>query len=117
MKRKNIQNTNGITISDSIVMSVKQKHPSMRKLYAAAISLIGMLSVIIAFLQMFHFRYNKSTVAAAFICFATFHILISLKGGKALSAYLLSIFGFLIIAYKKYENIKTGVKFVRNVGV
>ena len=97
MKRKNIQNTNGINISDSIVMSVKQKHPSMRKFYAAAISVIGMLSVVMSFLGMYHFRYSKSTVVAAFFCFAAFHILIALKGGKALGAYLLSLISFFFI--------------------
>ena len=79
MKRKNIQNSNGITISDSIVMSVKQKHPSMRKLYAAIISIIGMLSVVMAFLGMFHFSYNQGTVLMAFLCFAAFHILTALN--------------------------------------
>ena len=115
MKRKNIQNTNGINISDSIVMSVKQKHLSMRKFYAAAITIIGMLSVIMSFLGMFHFRYNKSTVIAAFFCFAAFHILIVLKGGKALGAYLLSVLGFLFFAYRKSKKIVLGFKFVYNI--
>lgn len=115
MKRKNIQNSNGITISDSIVMSVKQKHPSMRKLYAAIISIIGMLSVIMAFLGMFHFRYNQGTVAAAFLCFAAFHILIALKGGKAIGAYLLSVLSFLFFAYRKSAKIVLGFKFVYNI--
>lgn len=115
MKRKNIQNTNGINISDSIVMSVKQKHPSMRKFYAAAISVIGMLSVVMSFLGMYHFRYSKSTVVAAFFCFAAFHILIALKGGKALGAYLLSLMGFLFFVYKKKKKILLGYKFVYNV--
>ncbi|MCR4637808.1 transglutaminase-like domain-containing protein [Ruminococcus sp.] len=115
MKRKNIQNTNGINISDSIVMSVKQKHPSRRKIYAAAITIIGMLSVLMSFLGMFHFRYDKSAVAAAFFCFAVFHILIALKGGKALGAYLLSVLGFLLLAWRKSEVLVKGFKYVYNV--
>jgi transglutaminase-like putative cysteine protease len=115
MKRKNIQNSNGITISDSIVMSVKQKHPSMRKLYAAAISIIGMLSVIMAFLGMFHFRYHQGNVAAAFLFFAAFHIFIALKGGKSLGAYLLSVVSFLFLAYKKSSKLVLGFKFVYNI--
>ena len=88
MKRKNIQNSNGITISDSIVMSVKQKHPSMRKLFSVVITLIGMLSVIMAFLGMFHFRYEKSTVVTAFICFAALHILVAVRGQKLLGGVI-----------------------------
>ena len=62
MKRKNIQNKNGITISDSIVMSVKKKHDNYRKPFSAAIALIGYISIIMAFLGMFSFNYDKDTL-------------------------------------------------------
>ena len=112
MKRKNIQNSNGITISDSIVMSVKQKHPSMRKLFSVVITLIGMLSVIMAFLGMFHFRYEKSTVVTAFICFAALHILVAVRGQKLLGVYFISVLSFLFLAYRKSATLVMGFKFV-----
>ncbi|WP_303789966.1 transglutaminase-like domain-containing protein [Ruminococcus flavefaciens] len=115
MKRKNIQNSNGITISDSIVMSVKQKHPSMRKLFSVVITLIGMLSVIMAFLGMFHFRYEKSTVVTAFICFAALHILVAVRGQKLLGVYFISVLSFLFLAYRKSATLVMGFKFVYNI--
>lgn len=115
MKKKNIQNNNGISISDSIIMSVKQKHPSMQKPFAALIALIGITSVILAFLGMFNFRYNRSTVGLAFLCFSAIHIAAAIKGGKALWTYLVSAVVFLYSAYKKSHKLVMGFKFVYNV--
>ena len=85
MKRKNVQNKNGITISDSIVMSVKRKHANYRKPFSAAIALIGYVSIIMAFLGMFKFHYNSSLLKPQLMPKTTKLIL----GWKRMSLFLI----------------------------
>lgn len=113
MKRKNIQNSNGISISDSIVMSVKQKHTNSRKLYSSIIAFIGFISVIMAFLGMFHINYSKKTVVLSGIVILTFYIAVSVIGGKALWLYGASVFLFLFSVFKFYTE-KVPDKFSEN---
>ncbi len=100
MKRKNSQNINGISISDSIVMSVKRKNANYRKPFSALIAVIGFVSVLMSFFGMFSFRYNSRKVAMAAICFSLFYLVLSLIGKKALWLYGGSAVVFIAFAYK-----------------
>lgn len=115
MKRKNSQNINGISISDSIVMSVKRKNANYRKPFSALIAVIGFVSVLMSFFGMFSFRYNSRKVAMAAICFSLFYLALSLIGKKALWLYGGSAVVFIAFAYKKLSLISNGFKFVYNV--
>ncbi|SEH37435.1 Transglutaminase-like superfamily protein [Ruminococcus flavefaciens] len=115
MKRKNSQNINGISISDSIVMSVKRKNANYRKPFSALIAVIGFTSVLMSFFGMFPFRFNGKTVAMAAIGFSIFYLTLSLLGKKALWVYGGSIAAFVIYAYKKSSLISMGFKFVYNI--
>ena len=115
MKRKNSQNINGISISDSIVMSVKRKNANYRKPFSALIAVIGFTSVLMSFFGMFPFRFNGKTVAMAAIGFSIFYLILSLIGNKALWVYGGSIAAFLFYTYKKSSLISMGFKFVYNI--
>ena len=115
MKRKNIQNKNGITISDSIVMSVKKKHDNYRKPFSAAIALIGYISIIMAFLGMFSFNYDKDTLVFVVLGFGAMYLSMALVSGKALWGYAASVVLFVLSAYRKSEKIAMGFKFIYNI--
>lgn len=115
MKRKNIQNSNGISISDSIVMSVKQKHTNLRKVYSVIISIIGFVSVIMAFLGMYGINFNKKTVVLSGMVILGFYLALSVIGGKALWIYGASAIIFLFSAYKNISKLVLGYKFIYNV--
>lgn len=115
MKRKVTQNYSGITICDSIVVSVKKKRRDLRKLESVAIAVIGFVSVIMSFLGMFEFDFKVIPVIyTAVICSAAY-ITISLIGRKALLFYLGSILIFAAAASRYFSAIKDGFKFVYNV--
>ena len=115
MKRKNIQNKNGISISDSIVMSVKRKHANYRKPFSAAIAVIGFVSVIMAFLGMFSFNYSPKKIFFAAAAIGTFYLVLALISKKALWVYAGSVVLFVIGAYKKASKIALGFKFIYNI--
>ena len=115
MKRKNIQNKNGISISDSIVMSVKRKHANYRKPFSAAIAIIGFVSIIKAFLGMFHFHYTVSTVFMAAAVIGAFYLTLSIIGKRALWVYAASVIVFVVCAYRKAAKIALGFKFIYNI--
>ena len=127
MKRKNIQNSNGISISDSIIMSVKQKHANLRKLCSSVIAVIGFISVIIAFLGMYGINYSKKAVVMSGICILAFYVTVSVVGGRALWLYGASVIVFLISVFKNISVDKAasekdedpilvlGFKFIYNV--
>ena len=115
MKRKNIQNKNGISISDSIVMSVKRKHANYRKPFSAAIAIIGFVSIIKAFLGMFHFHYSVSTVFMAAAVIGAFYLTLSIIGKRALWVYAASVIVFVVCAYRKAAKIALGFKFIYNI--
>ena len=72
MKKKNKQNLNGISISDSIVMSVKRKNANYRKPYSAAIAVIGFVSILMSFLGMFKFQYDGKKLFFAAVALTAF---------------------------------------------
>lgn len=115
MKRKNIQNKNGISISDSIVMSVKRKHANYRKPFSAAIAIIGFISIIKAFLGMFHFNYAAGTVFIAAAVIGALYLTLAIVGKKALWVYAASVIVFVICAYRKAAKIALGFKFIYNI--
>lgn len=115
MKRKNSQNMNGISISDSIVMSVKRKNANYRKPFSSLIAVIGFTSILMSFFGMFSFRFNGKTVAAAAIGFSIFYLVLSLIGKRALWIYAASVAAFVAYAYKKSALISMGFKFVYNI--
>ena len=115
MKKKSIQNTNGITICDSIVMSVKTKRPNLRIVGSVLIALIGFTSVILSFLGMFEFMYNTPAVILASIVFSVFYITLTIIGGRALWGIAGSVLIFVAAVWKNIDNIKDGFKFVYNI--
>lgn len=115
MKRKAIQNANGITICDSIVMSVKRKRPNFRKLESVLIAVMGFTSVIMSFLGMFDFNFDAGKVAVAAVLFSAFYITLILIARKALWVILYSIGVFAFAAYKMIDKITNGFKFVYNI--
>ncbi|MBO7474019.1 MAG: transglutaminase domain-containing protein [Ruminococcus sp.] len=114
MKRKQTQNSNGISISDSIIMSVKHKNSNPRKPFSVIITLIGFISFIMAFLSMYALPFNKGNVLFASLCILAFYITISVIGGKTLWLYLASFLFFIFAVYKKSKLLKSGYKFVYN---
>lgn len=115
MKRKNTQNTSGIEICDSIVMSVKKKRTDLRKPAAVFIAVIGFVSVIMSFLNMFHFRYYSSVLMTSAVIISLFYIITSLIGGRALWLYSASVVVFAVSAVRKLKIISLGFKYVYNV--
>lgn len=115
MKRKNIQNTNGISVCDSIVMSVKNKRPNMRKPFSAAIAVIGFASVILSFLGMFQINYDHGKIFFASCALALFYVVVTVLEGKAFWLFVASLFAYIIAAYKNVSKIVLGFKFVYNI--
>ncbi|MBR1591882.1 MAG: hypothetical protein IJ666_02585 [Ruminococcus sp.] len=112
-KDKN-SNSNGITISDSIVMSVKKKKTNVRKPEALLIASVGYFSVIMAFLSMFPLKYNKSALIFAAVVFSLFHGIVAAAGKKLLYLNFLSAGAMVFIAYKSIDRIADGFKFIYN---
>lgn len=115
MKRKNNQNLNGISISDSIVMSVKRKNANYRKPFSAAIAIIGFVSILMSFLGMFKFQYDAKKTLLAAVVFTAFYLTLAIINGKAMTAYGASIIIFIIAAYRRSTKIALGFKFVYNI--
>lgn len=115
MKKTNIQNNNGITICDSIVMSVKKRSLNLRKAEAIAIAAAGLIAVIQAFFRMFDFYYNTSLLCFAAIGFSLFYITLSVIEGKALLILTATVPLFVFCAYKSFDKISLGLKYAYNV--
>ncbi len=115
MKRKNLQNSNGIEICDSIVMSVKKKRADLRKPAAVLIAIIGFTSVIMSFLRMFDFRFYDSVIFTSAVIISLFYIALSVIANRALWVYGASVIIFAASAYKKIEQISLGFKYVYNI--
>ena len=115
MKKTNIQNNNGITICDSIVMSVKKRSLNLRKAEAIAIAAAGLIAVIQVFFKMFDFYYNTSLLFFAIIGFSLFYITLSVIEGKALMILTATVPLFVFCAYKSFDKISLGLKYVYNV--
>ncbi|MDE7137443.1 MAG: hypothetical protein K2O29_03155, partial [Ruminococcus sp.] len=115
MKKKVLQNNNGVVICDSIVMSVRKKRPNLRKPEAIFIAVMGFVSVIMSFLEMFDFSYNHSTLIMSTVGFSVFYIILSIIGKRALWVMLGSVLVFIFTAYKNISNIASGFKFMYNI--
>lgn len=117
-KKENQQNNNinnGIAICDSIVMSVKKKRINLRRPEAVIIAVMGYISVIMAFLGMFSFHFDRSIAANAAVVFSGLYIILSLTGKKSgwLVAATALIGGYLI--YRELDTIISGYQYVYNV--
>ena len=115
MKKNNIQNRNGIAVCDSIVMSVKNKRPDTRRFESVIIAFIGLVSVLMSFLGMFSFEYNKTAVISAVLIFSVFYITLILINRKALWIIAASIIVMAGAAVKMLDDITEGFKFTYNV--
>lgn len=115
MKSKTMNNTNGITICDSIVMSVRNKRPNFRRAESVLIAIMGFVSVILAFLGMFEFRYNTPAVVTASVALSAFYIVLVLIGGKALWVLTGSVLVFAFAAYRSLDKLTEGFKYAYNI--
>lgn len=115
MKKNTVQNSNGIIIYDSIVMSVKKKRPDLRKFESVVIAVIGFVSVIMSFLGMFSFNYSVPKVVGAAIFFSVFYIALTLISRKLIWIIAVSLAAFAALAFKMRELIIDGFQFVYNV--
>lgn len=114
MKKKNLQNNNGITICDSIVMSVKRKRANIRRLEAVIIAVIGYVSAIMSFLNMFDFSFDKKAVVFSAVIFSVVYILLSFTGQKSWLVGI-SIIAVTVVAYIKLDTLILGFKYMYNV--
>lgn len=113
-KKKIQQNTCGITVCDSIVMSVKKKQLNLRKLESVIIALTGYISAIMVFLRMFDLKYEHISLFISAVLFSAIYILLSLWGKKALWIITISICAAGTIIWQAIDTIAMGYKFVYN---
>lgn len=114
MKKKSLQNNNGITVCDSIVMSVKRKNINLRQSEAVVIAVIGYVSTIMAFLKMFDFNFNQSAFIFSALLFSVIYATLALIGKKAIWFIVTTIFAVLAVSYKLIDDIAIGYKFAYN---
>lgn len=114
MKKKILQNGNGITVCDSIVMSVKRKNINLRKSEATVIAVIGYVSTIMAFLKMFDFNFSKTAFVFSAFMFSVIYITLALIGKKAVWFIITTFFAAAAVSYKFIEDISNGYKFAYN---
>ncbi len=115
MKRKNIQNNNGISVCDSIIMSVKTKRTNFRKPFSVFIAAAGFIAVILSFLGMFELSFDKERIFIASCGLSVFYILLTIIEGKALWIYAASAAVYLGALYKKIGMVTSGFKYVYNI--
>jgi len=115
MKKKAFQNNNGIIICDSITMSVKKKRADLRKPEAVLIALLGFVSVIMSFIKMFDFSFDRSKVFTSALVFSVFYISVSLMGKKSPWIVLSTLPAFVFAVYKNFTGISLGFQYVYNV--
>lgn len=115
MRKKILQNDNGITICDSIVMSVKQKRINLRRIEAVVIAVIGYVSAIMAFVNMFDFKFNHKAVIFSAVIFSAVYILLSLAGKKAMWIVGATVIAGAAISYRIIDTLILGYKYMYNV--
>ena len=115
MKKRSVNSNNGITICDSIIMSVKRKKTDIRTPIAVAIAITGFVSVIMAFLGMFRLNYSTSAVAAAAVGFSLLYITLCVIEGKALWVYAGTFIFYITIAFRYRDYIFDGFRYVYNI--
>ena len=114
MKRKNIQNNNGISVCDSIIMSVKNKRTNFRKPFSVFIALAGFTAVILSFFGMFDLSFDRGRIFIASCGLSLFYILLTIIEGKAIWLYAGSAIVYLGALYKKIAVVSSGFKYVYN---
>lgn len=114
-KKKNLKNSSGITVCDSIVMSVKKKQMNLRRAEAVIIAVTGYISAIMTFLLMFDFHYSKPALALSVVLFSILYITLSLIGKNAIWFVLTTVVAAVAVSYKMIDYISIGYKFVYNV--
>ena len=115
MKRKNIQNSNGISVCDSIVMSVKEKRTNLRKPFAVLIALVGYFSVILAFFGMFDINCDRGKIFTASCLLAAVYTLLTILEKKVMWLFIASLFAYVFAVYKKLTAIVLGCKYIYNI--
>lgn len=115
MKKKILQNDNGITVCDSIVMSIRQKRANLRRVEAVAIAVIGYVSAIMAFVGMFDFKFNHRTFIFSAVLFSAIYILLSLAGKKAMWIVGATVIAGGVISYRLIDTLILGCKYTYNV--
>lgn len=115
MKNKNIQNNNGISVCDSIIMSVKTKRTNFRKPFSVFIAAAGFAAVILSFFGMFELSFDKGRIFIASCGLSLFYILLTVIEGKALWIYAGSAVVYLGALYKKIAVITEGFKYIYNI--
>lgn len=114
MKNRKNKNSNGVVISDSIIMSVKKKRPNLRALEAVIIALCGFVSTIMAFFSMFSFNYSRPAVIFAAIFFSAVYITLALLGKKGIWIAAGSVFVALFACLRYMERLALGYKYIYN---
>lgn len=115
MKKKKFQNNSGITVCDSIVMSVKTKHINLRRIESVFIALTGYISAIMVFLCMFDFKYSHTALFASAVVFSAIYIFLSLMGKNALWIIIITICAGGAAVWKVMDSVSMGYKFVYNI--
>lgn len=115
MKKKNLQNDNGITVCDSIVMSVKQKRVNLRRIEAVAIAVIGYVSTIMAFVNMFDFKFNHKAFIFWAVLFSAIYVLLSLAGKKAMWIVAATLIAGMAVSYRMINTFVLGYKYTYNI--
>ena len=114
MKNKDIQNSNGIVIRDSIIMSVKKKRRNFRIVEAVIIAVCGYAAAIFSFFSMFDIYYNKAQVCFSAILFSAVYITLALMGKRGIKIAAGSIFIAMFAAYRHIEKLALGFKYIYN---
>lgn len=115
MKKKKLQNSSGITVCDSIVMSVKTKRINLRYVESVFIALAGYVSTIMAFLCMFDFKYSHTALFTSAVVFSAVYIFLSLMGKSALWIIIITIGAGGAALWKVMDSVSMGYKFVYNI--
>ncbi|MDE7098087.1 MAG: hypothetical protein K2O60_02950, partial [Ruminococcus sp.] len=93
MNKKNLQKNNGITVCDSIIMSVREKRFNLRQIEAVTVAVIGYISAIMSFLGMFEFNFSRKLFILLAVVFSAFYIILSLAGKKMMWLIIISVAG------------------------
>lgn len=115
MKKKDNNNYSGIVVCDSITMSVKKKKHDFRLAESVLIAATGFTTVIMAFLEMFRFRFEESYVLAAAIIFSIIYSVFALIGKRTFTLVGTTFIVFAVAVYRYSDQIIKGFKYVYNV--
>ena len=114
MKRRSVNNNNGITICDSIIMSVKRKKADFRTAIAVFIAVTGFVSVIMSFLGMFSLNYSKTAFIGAAAGFSVLYITLCVIDGRTIWIYAGTFIFYIGAAFRYRKYIYDGFRYVYN---